>query len=185
MSVNSPWSRTYSGRKFYPADPNPENVSIVDISHHLAGLTRFTGALRCHFSIAQHSLLVAALVPEEDKLWGLLHDGSEAYLADVPRPAKCSLSDYKAMERMVQKAIATKFDLSWPMPPSVKHADMVALVSEAFHHHPFGIDGWEEVEGVDVLTDHPLLHPMNPKDAELAFVREFNRLDKARMDILV
>ena len=36
--------------------------------------------------------------PSEYALWGLLHDASEAYLTDIPRPIKPYLSSYKEFE---------------------------------------------------------------------------------------
>lgn len=174
------WIRTYAGRKFYPLDPRPGDICIEDIAHHLSQINRFTGALRETFSVAQHSLLVSDLVPEEDKLWGMLHDGSEAYTSDVNKPLKEHLPDFKAAETAIMKAIAQKFGLQWPMPCSVKKADMIALVSEAFHHMPSGLHEWQDF-GVAPLAHHKLLVPMTASQAEREFIREFNRLDKYRM----
>lgn len=176
----SGWSRTYTGKKFHPANPALDEICIEDIAHHLSMICRFTGALRVHFSVAQHSLLVSALLPAEHKLWGLLHDSSEGYISDVTRPAKCDLPDYKKMEERIMKVVAERFDLPWPMPCEVKQADMVALVSEATHHHPWGTQDWGDM-GVDPLSDHPFLHPLPQPAAKYAFLREFARLDRERM----
>lgn len=35
------WMQTYTGRAFYPEDPNPEDVCIKDIAHHLSLMCRF------------------------------------------------------------------------------------------------------------------------------------------------
>lgn len=37
------WLQTYSGRKFYPLDPRPEDVVIEDIAHALANTCRYAG----------------------------------------------------------------------------------------------------------------------------------------------
>ena len=99
--------RTFTGHMFYPLDPRPEDVCIEDIAHSLSLLCRFTGHTYAHYSVADHSLRVSRLAeklfvaeahsPESEKmqrmaneiaLWGLLHDASEAYLQDMPRPLK-------------------------------------------------------------------------------------------------
>ena len=84
---------TYTGKKFYPYDPRPEQICIEDIAHGLSMLCRFAGQCRFFFSVAEHSIAVAHLLPANLKLFGLLHDASEAYLADLPRPVKAGLPD--------------------------------------------------------------------------------------------
>ena len=79
---------TYTGKKFYPYDPRPEQICIEDIAHGLSMLCRFAGQCRFFFSVAEHSIAVAHLLPANLKLFGLLHDASEAYLVDLPRPVK-------------------------------------------------------------------------------------------------
>ena len=110
---------TYTGKKFYPYDPRPEQICIEDIAHGLSMLCRFVGQCRFFFSVAEHSIAVARLLPANLKLFGLLHDASEAYLADLPRPVKAGLPEYKAIEANVERVIAEKFELPFPMPPEV------------------------------------------------------------------
>jgi 5'-deoxynucleotidase YfbR-like HD superfamily hydrolase len=64
-------------------------------------LCRFAGQCRFFFCVAEHSIAVARLLPANLKLFGLLHDASEAYLADLPRPVKAGLPEYKAIEANV------------------------------------------------------------------------------------
>src|ERR1039457_118422 len=79
---------TFSGLRFWPLDPNPEKILIDDIAHALAHQCRFGGHASRFYSVAEHSVHVSRLCPPEDALWGLLHDASEAYLVDLPRPLK-------------------------------------------------------------------------------------------------
>ena len=109
---------TYTGKKFFPYDPRPEQICIEDIAHGLSMLCRFVGQCRFFFSVAEHSIAVARLLPANLKLFGLLHDASEAYLADLPRPVKAGLPEYKAIEANVERVIAEKFELPFPMPPA-------------------------------------------------------------------
>lgn len=55
---------TYTGRKFYPLDPRPEDVCIEDIAHALALVNRFGGHTRVPYSVAQHSVLCCQNAPE-------------------------------------------------------------------------------------------------------------------------
>src|SRR4051812_43149736 len=77
---------THTGKWFNVLDPNPDEVDIEDIAHALALQCRFTGHTDEFYSVAQHSVLVANHCPSEYGIYGLLHDGSEAYLSDIARP---------------------------------------------------------------------------------------------------
>lgn len=138
------WVETFTGKHFFPLDPDPEAVDILDITHALACLNRFTGHTRQPLSIAQHSVLVASLLPPELKLWGLLHDASEAYVNDVARPLKHHLAfrAYRKAETALMEVIAHKFGLSWPEPPEVKAADNVVLKAETKALIHGGGKGW-------------------------------------------
>jgi len=57
------WILTYSGTRFELIMPTGAMVKPQDIAHALAHLCRFNGHTREHYSVAQHSLLVADLVP--------------------------------------------------------------------------------------------------------------------------
>lgn len=61
------WMQTYSGRKFWPVDPRPEEVFIEDIAHALSMICRFGGHSLVFYSVAQHSVLVARNLKREHK----------------------------------------------------------------------------------------------------------------------
>lgn len=129
------WMQTHSGLRFYPLDPRPEDIRIEDIAHALPMICRFNGHCSRFYSVAEHSLLVAAQVNilyPESALYALLHDASEAYLCDVPRPLKRTpaMVSYRAMERAVEAAIAERFGLGPMMPLIVKTCDERALMTE-------------------------------------------------------
>lgn len=127
------WIRTYSGRQFWPLDPRPEEVYLVDIAHSLSQQCRFTGHCRTFYSVAQHSLLVADLVGPQNRLWALLHDAAEAYLCDVARPVKrdSMMRPYREAEEAVMRAICDDFALPYEQPEEVSVADKVMLGLEA------------------------------------------------------
>ena len=124
------WIQTYTGQAFWPLDPRPSEVHIADIAHSLANQCRFAGHSLTYFSVAQHSVLVSDNLPPELAKWGLLHDASEAYLVDVPRPVKRSIQGYNEIEEQVMAAIAMQIGLSWPMPELVHVVDAEALATE-------------------------------------------------------
>lgn len=121
---------TATGRYFDLANPDPASIHIEDIATALSRLCRFTGHTQHFYSVAQHSVSVSRLVPQEYALEGLLHDASEAYLGDVSSPLKQMLPDYRAIEKKVEAAIAERFWLIFPLHPSVKQADLKMLVTE-------------------------------------------------------
>jgi hypothetical protein len=128
----TPWCQTYTGVLFYPLEPDAEDICIEDIAHHLAIINRFGGASRVPISVADHSVLVAGEMPAHLALWGLLHDASEAYLIDLPRPVKYSpeLVGYRKVEAMLQAMIYAKFGLTGPEPAELKLVDDQMLMTE-------------------------------------------------------
>lgn len=117
--------QTYSGVKFFPLDPRPEDVRFMDIAHALSNACRYTGHCRHFYSVAEHSVRVSWHVPPEDGLRGLLHDASEAYLHDLARPIKASpgLAFYRQQERRVEDVIMAVFGLQAEQPLAVTIAD--------------------------------------------------------------
>lgn len=137
MERRGDWMQTHSGLRFYPLDPRPEDIRIEDIAHALPMICRFNGHCSRFYSVAEHSLNVAAFAfaTTADRrigLTALLHDASEAYLCDVPRPLKRlnEMTAYRDMERVVEQAIAVRFGLIYPLPAQVKHCDERALMTE-------------------------------------------------------
>src|SRR6185312_1301002 len=95
----------------------------------------FAGHCESFYSVAQHSLHVAEIVKEtfpQYELHALLHDASEAYICDIPRPLKHheSFAFYGDIEAVIQNAIYKKFGCG-PEPEIVKAADWLVLSAEA------------------------------------------------------
>jgi hypothetical protein len=131
MSIrNGDWLQTYTGRQFWPLDPRPEEIFIEDIAHALAMQCRYAGHTNRFYSVAQHSYIVSKNLPRPLALQGLLHDASEAYLIDVPRPIKGYLTNYLQIEKLVERAIAQAFGLPFELDPLVKEIDSRILVNE-------------------------------------------------------
>lgn len=145
MSVAAPHVLTRSTVKFRPTQPEPSAIVLEDIAYQLSRKYRWGGATQRPYTVIQHALDVAEALPEPLKLWGLLHDGAEAYLFDAQRPIKgklfiaCPYGDaeailpYDVVEQRILYAIALRFALPWPIPPEVWAADDRALVTESLH----------------------------------------------------
>ena len=125
------WIETFTGKRFDILAPRPEQICIEDIAHALSQQCRFTGHTRCFYSVAEHSIHVAARC--ENKLAGLLHDASEAYLSDLARPVKqlTALGPvYKQIEDVIQGAIYERYGIPMPIPADVKKWDNILLFTE-------------------------------------------------------
>jgi hypothetical protein len=129
------WMQTYSGRMFWPIDPRADEVHIADIAMALSNQCRYNGHCLRFYSVAEHSVLVSKLVEQKGAdlnfvRWALLHDASEAYVCDVPRPLKPFMANYGELEGNVMKAIAEHFELEGSMPQIVKWFDTMILKAE-------------------------------------------------------
>lgn len=136
-----PFVITQSGRRFTFNAPDLCDVDIKDIAAHLCKICRFAGATSTHYSVAQHSVLVADIVYTRTRradaaLAALMHDAHEAYIGDVPGPLRRAF--LPAVERIaddVQAVIHQQLGLLWPVPAEdaqiIDIADCIALASEA------------------------------------------------------
>ena len=117
------WIQTFTGRQFWPLDPRVEEIDIRDIAHSLSMQCRFNGHCSKFYSVAEHSVLISWAASPENKLTALLHDATEAYLCDLPRPVKHSVPGYKEAEAVVEKVIAERFGTMSPFPDEVHELD--------------------------------------------------------------
>ena len=124
------WIQTYTGRKFYPLNPNIDDIDIVDIAHSLSMLCRYNGHSTCFYSVAEHSVYVSQYVKPESALTGLLHDASEAYLGDISKPIKPFLVGYEKFENRLMELISEKYNLIYPFPKNIKEIDCAILTDE-------------------------------------------------------
>lgn len=127
------WSQTYVGKRFYPADPRPEDVDLMDIIMGLGNICRYNGNVR-FYSVAEHSVIVSRMVSEKNALVGLCHDFTEPYIGDMARPVKRVIGRdnkfFQLDKDIWQKAIAPKFGLPLDLPEEVVIADTQVCVLE-------------------------------------------------------
>ncbi len=173
-SVNGNWFLTYTGKKVDPFRMTADDVSIEDIAHSLSNICRFNGNCHEFYSVAQHSIYVASLLPPELKFVGLMHDATEAYCGDMIRPIKAAMPAYQALERIIWAAIAEKYGLPLVLPHEVKVADNIMLMTERRDLMPVTPDDW----GVKELAADFFVYPKPPKQAKSNFLSFFHRLYK-------
>lgn len=157
--LNDHTIRTASGRTINPLAPSAEDIHIGDIAHALSHVCRFTGHCKHFYSVAQHAVLVAMACPPEFQKWGLLHDASEAYLADLAKPVKDQCPGYEEAEEALLKLIGEKFGLAWPIPVEVKAADQTMFLTEWRDLMPAG----EDRNLIGLLFNVELLQPLPDK----------------------
>ena len=166
------WIQTYTGRAVYPFAPHPKDIDIEDIAHALAHQCRYAGHVRKFYSVAQHCVLIAralkaASYDRRTIAAGLMHDATEAYLVDLPRPVKNMLPGYKDAEVRLAAVIAEKFGLPPVEPAVVKEYDMRILRNEAEALLGDAVGGWwHAIEPLPI----PTVVPWEPPAAKKAFL---------------
>lgn len=169
-----PWFNTFSGVRFTPLNPRADSIVIQDIARALSMQCRFTGHVKRFYSVAQHCVLVSYLCDWDDRLWGLLHDASEAYISDLNRPVKHSgyFENYITLEKKIMDAICIRFDLDNQEPISVHRADRVILATEGRDVFLNKREDW--------VCEHNTLpfdiSPWSPEKSEVIFLNRFNEL---------
>lgn len=126
------WMQTFTGRAVYPLDLRPADVDIRDIAHALSMQCRYAGHTLRFYSVAEHSVQVARWCRKfgtDAALHGLLHDATEAYLVDVPRPVKPFLTGYREAEARAWDVVCQRFGLAMRT-PLVAEADNRILNDE-------------------------------------------------------
>lgn len=169
------WIQTYTGRQFFPLDPDPESIDIRDIAHSLSLQCRFNGHCLEFYSVAQHSVSVSRILPAHLARWGLLHDAAEAYLSDLPRPVKQVMPQYREQEESLLETIAARFGLEWPLPQEVLVADTRLLATEARDLMAEPPMGWGL--GVEPLDER--VEPWPAGRAEEEFLGLYSELTEA------
>ncbi|MBK9446299.1 MAG: phosphohydrolase [Betaproteobacteria bacterium] len=139
---------THLGHRFYPLAPSIDDVAIEDIAHGLAFQCRFNGQTQHFYSVAQHSLMVASLVPRRLALAALLHDAAEAYLGDMVKPLKNLFPEFSRIETEVMAIIGARFGVAGFDDRQIKRADLIALATEKRDLMPHSSEAWQSLGGI-------------------------------------
>lgn len=151
---------TYTKLHFNPLAPDKKDISIKDIAHALSLMTRANGHFPEFYSVGQHCIhcaqeAIAEGLSNRLVLACLLHDASEAYLADITRPVKKNLPDYAAIEQRLLDTICERFlgsRLSAEEWKEVKRIDDTLLYYEFYHYMgEYLMDSAPEIKQIPVF----------------------------------
>lgn len=124
-----------SGLRMSPLAPRVSDIAPTDIAMALSRICRYGGHVGHFLSVARHSLWVAERLIEVGEeglaLTGLLHDAAEAYIGDLVRPLKHGTDysvAYLAAEEELERVIALRFGIEYPLPDEVREADRWVLI---------------------------------------------------------
>ncbi len=198
----------YSGGSIDLLNPDLNDINLLDIAYGLSHTARFVGQTTRFYSVAEHSLNVSywagrlayehrapqygvlrerqeqTLLMWEAKLFGLLHDASEAYLGDVSGPLKKHLPGYKKIEGYMMSCIMNRFRVDDPTGIQynlVDEADKRFLMNERMAllctNDPLLWKPYEHPKGPMVEAENVVALITNygtPQETREAFVAEFN-----------
>ena len=105
---------TYTGEHFDPLNPEIDKIKGEDAAHALSMICRGNGHVKTFFSVGQHCINCCREAMERGysdriALACLVHDASEAYMSDVPRPLKHLMPDYIEVEDALLEVIYIRF----------------------------------------------------------------------------
>ena len=170
---------TYTGRVFNPLEMVPDNVAIEDIAHALSMMCRGNGHLRFFYSVGLHSINCAQEAIARGYQTGtvlacLLHDATEAYIADLIRPVKNQLPEYEIMENNLFEVIKEKFFLQHVEEKEL--AKVWAIDHEMLSNELPIILTDEPIMEKAPLLSSPILEERSMRAVELEFLKLFNEL---------
>lgn len=150
MFIGEGCIQTFTGEPMNPLMPDRDKFNIEDIAHALSNMCRFTGHTKHFYSVAQHCVLASIFAEDVDPELArsafpnchtgrdlakmmLMHDASEAYLIDLPRPLKDVPeigTAYKMAEHKLMVLLADVYRFKWPMCEVGKIIDNRLLFTE-------------------------------------------------------
>jgi len=157
----------------------PDNVAIEDIAHALSMMCRGNGHLRFFYSVGLHSINCAQEAIARGYQTGtvlacLLHDATEAYIADLIRPVKNQLPEYEIMENNLFEVIKEKFFLQHL--EEKEWAKVWAIDHEMLSNElPIILTDEPMMEKAPLLS-RPILEERSMRAVELEFLKLFTEL---------
>jgi len=163
------WVQSYTGKKIDLLDPQPKDISLIDIAWGVSGKVRYNCQSNQRYTVMEHSLLVYKFCII-NPLEGLFHDAAEAYLPDVPSPLKnmdC-FEEFRKIEDNLLKVIFDKYSLQYPLSNEVEYVDEKICSNEQPLFMPDPPESWQLRYPPFDLTPFPRLTEM---EAAFAFLR--------------
>lgn len=176
--MSDAWIQTRDGGRFDLLSPKhaKSRVEPEEVAHALSNLCRFTGHTSRFYSVAEHSVRVAArclaMAYEKQKkpdnkyartcaLLGLVHDAAEAYTGDVSYPMKLALQTtegdralvreiFRDVEEYVEEKLLGYAAVDVAFTGIVKEADLQLLAWESNRFLKGGRTGeWKVLAGLE------------------------------------
>lgn len=176
MSYN--FIETFTNKQYEFLNPQVDQVCIEDISQALSMICRYSGHVKSFYSVAEHSCIVSdkvfALTGDYQLAFdALLHDASEAYLTDIPRPIKPHLNNYFDIEVLSESCIQKALGCN-PMNDLIKRIDTNIVRDEAEQLF-VSVPSWaSDYELVNITVES-----MPPEKANSEFMNRYNVLKDA------
>lgn len=164
------------GSMFAPLAPDPARMSPEAIACGLANACRFGGQMRRYYSVAQHSVLVALLAPNEIEVqrYALLHDAEEAFgLPDLPTPMKPFFPQFVEAQGRIGRMVLERYGVDPGLKRLVKPYDTLALATEK-RDLKEASDGY--LQDLPVPPDWVRIRPLTPRPAERLFRAAMTRV---------
>ncbi len=175
--LNKPSGRTAiltaSGFTLDLANPDADGLPVEDVARSLAYQPRWCGATTRFYSVAEHSVMVSTLVPEEFAYDGLWHDCVEAISGDWPSPLKEHLGRDEIKRKMepIESAFERRFGYRSHL-PEVKKADLIAMATELRDLLPPAWMDWGHLPPPHA----DIIRPLGPDGAFALFMERYEAL---------
>lgn len=173
---------TRDGHLFYFDQLNVESIPLHSVAHSLSQQCRFNGHIEEHYSVAEHSVHISHLVLEyggspDTALYGLLHDASEAFMGDMPRPLKKMFPAFSNLESRIMEKYCELYSIDDPDVKMVQWLDcnIVRDEAEKFYAEP---PEWTK-EYASVIHPDRLLG-WDAMAVKYIFLEQFQHLQEAR-----
>ena len=156
-------------------DPMGAQYDPEAIARGLSRQPRFSGQTEPFYCVAQHSVLVAQLVPEHLRLAALLHDAHEAFCGDWPSPIKWLIPELQDLEDRIKYSIYSHFgvpECQWES-PEIRDADGQMYLRELRDVVPNSDDPYWN--GGAKKAKGEVIHPWEPAFARAVFRRWLDR----------
>lgn len=130
------WMQMYSGRRWFPRDPKPDQFTLEDLAVGLGCERRYggQGRIELHYSVAEHCVIGAqyfvSIGNPKLAVAFLFHDAAEGLCKDIPR----------ALKRALGKAYSDIEDANFDVIQKKYLGGLCAVMTD---------EEWAEVKGVD------------------------------------
>ena len=162
-----------SGNYFDFLNPEKCKFTIEDVAHGLSNLCRFVGQCSEFYSVAEHCYHCSMIINQDYAYDALLHDAIEAFTGDLNKPLKTLLPAYQDIEEHLERVVLKRLKLSFPLPASVKEADIEMLATEQ-RLVMNNSDDWHFSYGK--LPREMKIHFWSPKQAKRKFLERYHQL---------